>query len=177
VQLRRERRKGGAGRPRGKQPGAPGAAMRWAESDEVVEHRPAGACSGCGADLARAADLGVVRSYQQVEVPLPVERCAWLIADITGAEVSARFAHSCLARAAEMIADVGKLIKTLITAAYVAGFDETMLRCGPAGPGTVEHGRPGRHRRTACEGGVSRRVARLAPRPQKAAVCALEGNR
>jgi hypothetical protein len=160
--------------------------MSWAEPDEVADHRPAGACDDCGADLAAAADLGVARSYQQLEVPLmtarriqhdlhearcgcgrlhlaarpdgvpdsavsigpnlraltvylvvfqhvPIERCARLIADVTGARVSAGFVHSCLARAGEVVADVVKLIKTLITAAYVAGFDETTLRCGPAG--------------------------------------------
>ena len=160
--------------------------MSWAEPDEVVNHRPAGACTGCGTDLAGAADLGVARSYQQLEVPLPsarriqhdlhevrcacgkahvaarpqgvpdaplsigpnlralavylvvfqhvpIERCARLITDVTGAQVSEGFIHSCLARAAEMIADVIKLIKTLITAAHVAGLDETTLRCGPAG--------------------------------------------
>ncbi len=64
---------------------------------------------------------------------VPAERCAQLIADVTGAGVSAGFVHSCLARAACVIADVVKLIKTLITAAHVAGFDETTLRCGPAG--------------------------------------------
>jgi transposase len=183
---RRERRKRGSGRKRGKQPGAPGASMSWAKPDEIIGHRPAGACGGCGADLAGAADLGVARSFQQLEVPLltarrvqhdlhqarcgcgrvqvaaqpegvpdsavsigpnlralavylvvfqhvPVERSARLIADVTGAEVSAGFIHSCLARAAEVVADVVKLIKTLITAAFVAGFDETTLRCGPAG--------------------------------------------
>jgi transposase len=159
--------------------------MAWAEPDEVADHRPAGVC-GCGADLAGAADLGVARSFQQLEVPLitarrvqhdlhqarcrcgrvhvagrpegvpasavsiganlralavylvvfqhvPVERCQQLIADVTGAAVSAGFVHSCLARAASVIADVVKLIKALITAAAVAGFDETTLRCGPAG--------------------------------------------
>ena len=54
---RRERREAGRGRKRGKQPAAPGAAMSWAQPDEVVDHRPAGACEGCGADLAAAADL------------------------------------------------------------------------------------------------------------------------
>jgi transposase len=182
----RERHVGGTGRKRGKQPGAPGRSMSWAEPDEIVDHRPAETCDGCGADLARAADLGVARSFQQLEVPLltarrvqhdlhqarcgcgkmhvaarpegvpdsavsigpnlralavylvvyqhvPIERCARLIADMTGAQVSAGFVHSCLAKAAEVVADVIKLIKTLITAAYVAGFDETTLRCGPAG--------------------------------------------
>jgi hypothetical protein len=183
---RRERRQGGQGRKRGKQPGAPGAAMSWAEPDEVVDHHPAGACDGCGADLAVAADLGVARSCQQLEVPLmtaqriqhdlhqarcgcgtvamaarpegvpdsavsigpnlralavylvvfqhvPIERRARLLADMTGATVSAGFIHSCLAKVAEVVTDVIKLIKTLITAAHVAGFDETTLRCGPAG--------------------------------------------
>ena len=159
--------------------------MAWAEPDEVADHWPAGAC-GCGADLEGAADLGVARSFQQLEAPLmtarrvqhdlhqarcrcgtvhvaarpdgvpgaavsigpnlralavylvvfqhvPIERCQRLIADVTGAGVSAGFIHSCLAKAAAVIADVVKLIKTLITAAFVAGFDETTLRCGPAG--------------------------------------------
>jgi hypothetical protein len=185
VPPKRERRGKGSGRSRGKQPGAPGTSMTWAQPDEVINHRPAGVC-GCGADLAGAADLGVARSCQQLEVPLitarrvqhdlhqarcgcgevhvaarpagvpdsavsigpnvralavylvvfqhvPVHRCAQLIADVTGARISAGFVHSCLARAAGVIADVVKLIKTLITAAAVAGFDETTLRCGPAG--------------------------------------------
>jgi transposase len=185
VPPKRQRRDKGSGRSRGKQPGSPGTSMSWAEPDEVIDHRPAGTC-GCGADLALAADLGVARSHQQLEVPLvtarrvqhdlhealcgcgerhvaerppgvagsavsigpnlralavylmvyqhvPVERCAQLICDVTGAQVSAGFVHACLARAADVIADVVKLIKTLITAAAVAGFDETTLRCGPAG--------------------------------------------
>jgi hypothetical protein len=47
--------------------------MAWAEPDEVADYRPAGVC-GCGADLAGAADLGVARSFQQVEVPLVTAR-------------------------------------------------------------------------------------------------------
>src|SRR5438552_2454103 len=50
-----------------------------------------------------------------------------------GRQVAAGFGLSRLAKAACVVADVVKLIKTLITAAYVAGFDETTLRCGPAG--------------------------------------------
>jgi hypothetical protein len=49
---------------------------------------------------------------------------------VAGADVSAGFVHSCLAKASEMVTDVVKLIKTLISAAYVAGFDETTLRSG-----------------------------------------------
>ncbi|HEY5988121.1 MAG TPA: transposase [Streptosporangiaceae bacterium] len=185
VPPKRERRGEGSKHGRGKQPGAPGTSMAWAEPDEVIDHHPAGAC-GCGVDLAGAVDLGVARSFQQLEVPLmtarrvqhdlhqarcgcgevhvaarpagvpgsavsigpnlralavylmvfqhvPAQRCAQLIADVTGARVSVGFVHSCLAKAAGVIADVVKLIKTLITAAAVAGFDETTLRCGPAG--------------------------------------------
>ena len=57
-------------RKRGKQPGAPGSAMSWAEPDDTRGHFPAGTCP-CGADLAGAADLGVARSYQQLEIPRP----------------------------------------------------------------------------------------------------------
>jgi transposase len=174
-----------AARKRGRQPGAPGAAMSWAVPDEVRDYYPSGACA-CGADLTGAADLGVARSAQQAELPdlaarriqhdlhrarcgcgrehvaarppgvpdaalsigphlralavylvvfqhVPVQRCRRLIADVTGAGVSDGFIHSCLARAAGAAADVVKLIKTLIIAAPVAGFDETTLRAGPAG--------------------------------------------
>ena len=57
-------------RSRGKQPGSPGAAMRWREPDDTLDYFPAGACA-CGEDLAGAADLGVARSYQQEDVPQP----------------------------------------------------------------------------------------------------------
>jgi hypothetical protein len=62
-----------------------------------------------------------------------VERCRELICDAAGAQVSAGFIHSCLRTAAELAADVIKLIRALITGARVAGFDETTLRAGPAG--------------------------------------------
>lgn len=42
--------------------------MTWEVPDRTEDHYPEGACS-CGADLADAADLGVVRSFQQEEVP------------------------------------------------------------------------------------------------------------
>jgi transposase len=179
-------------RKRGKQPGAPGAAMTWAEPDDTRDYYPAGTCE-CGADLSGARDAGVARSFQQLEIPepsaqrvqhdlhrgvcgcgrehvaarppgvpdaalsvgpqlralavylviyqhVPVERCRQLIADATGAVVSAGFIHSCLRTAASLAADVIKLIKTLITAAHVAGFDETTLRAGPAGQKMYVHG-------------------------------------
>jgi transposase len=177
----------------GKQPGSPGAAMRWARPDEVVGHFPQGDCA-CGRDLAGAADLGVARSYQQQDVPeprpavryqhdlhktwcacgkvhvadrpagvpdaplsvgprlsamavylsvfqhVPVERAQFLIADLTGGVLSAGFVHSCLGKAAGLVTDAVRLIRTLIATAPVAGFDETTLRSGPAGEKKYVHG-------------------------------------
>ena len=61
-------------RNRGKQPGSPGAAMRWEVPDRTEDHYPQGGCA-CGRDLTGAADLGVARSYQQEEIPAaPAER-------------------------------------------------------------------------------------------------------
>ena len=177
----------------GKQPGSPGAAMRWRRADKTVNHFPRGDCE-CGADLADAADLGVARSYQQEDIPepqpsrryqhdlhkarcrcgrvhvaprpggvpdaplsvgprlsamavylsvfqhLPVERAGFLIADLTGGVLSAGFIHSCLGKAAGLVKDAVRLIRTLIAAAPVAGFDETTLRSGPAGEKKYVHG-------------------------------------
>ena len=44
--------------------------MSWAEPDDVRDYYPQGTCE-CGAELARAADLGVARSFQQTEIPGP----------------------------------------------------------------------------------------------------------
>ena len=60
-------------RRQGKQPGAPGSAMCWAEPDETLDYYPEGTC-GCGADLAGAEDFGVARSFQQLEIPEPAAR-------------------------------------------------------------------------------------------------------
>jgi transposase len=189
---RQEERDAAKKRGRGKQPGTPGTAMTWTVPDDTFDYYPEGTCE-CGADLQDAADLGVVRSYQQKEVPqprartyqhdlheglcacgkthtaarppgvpdsavsvgprlsalavyllvfqhVPVERCRMLLSDVAGAEVSAGFIHSCLARAASMAAGTVKLIKTLLIAAKVVGFDETTLRSGAAGEKKFVHG-------------------------------------
>ena len=98
-----------ARRKRGKQPGVPGAAV------------------------SMGPGLRALAVYLVVFQHVPIERCRDLIADVTAAQVSAGFIHSCLRTAADLAADMIKLIKTLITAAHVAGFDETTLRVGPAG--------------------------------------------
>ena len=61
--------RGGPKRPRGKQPGAPGANLAWvARPDDQQDRFPQGRCE-CGHDLAEAIDLGVVDRYQQHEIP------------------------------------------------------------------------------------------------------------
>jgi transposase len=63
-------KRGRGGRKPGKQPGAPGSHLAWAENpDQMIPHFPRGACA-CGANLEDAADLGVAASHQQVEIPL-----------------------------------------------------------------------------------------------------------
>jgi len=80
------------------------------------------------------------RLYLVVFQHVPVERCRQLIADVAGAAVSEGFIHSCLARAASLAGEVVALIRALITASAVAGFDETTLRSGPAGEKKYVHG-------------------------------------
>lgn len=72
IPPRKQRRAKPSGRGKGKQPGAPGTALRWREEDELDHHErrfPEGPCV-CGADLASAVGLGVVDRYQQHEIPL-----------------------------------------------------------------------------------------------------------
>jgi transposase len=59
-----------AKRRRGRQPGAPGAALSWTTPDRVLDHRPGGACRGCGAGLDGAAPAGVVRAWQVTDIPV-----------------------------------------------------------------------------------------------------------
>lgn len=78
-------------------------------------------------------DLRALVVYLLVFQHVPVERCVRLIADLTGATVSAGFVHKALARCAAILTTVMKTIKTLITLAAVVHFDETTLRAGKAG--------------------------------------------
>ena len=56
-------------RARGKQKGSPGANLSWNDAPDDEQNRfPEGACE-CGAGLAAARDLGVVDSFQQIEIP------------------------------------------------------------------------------------------------------------
>ena len=102
-----------------------------------VAARPAGVPDSA---LSTGPRLRALAVYLVVFQHVPVERCRQLIADVTGALVSDGFIHSCLAKAASLAADVVRLIRALITAAAVAGFDETTLRSGPAGDKKYVHG-------------------------------------
>jgi transposase len=102
-----------------------------------VAPRPAGVPDSA---LSIGPRLRALAVYLVVFRHVPVERCRQLIADVTGAVVSEGFIHSCLARAASLAADVVALIRALITASPVAGFDEITLRSGPAGEKKYVHG-------------------------------------
>ena len=115
-------------------------------SAQRIQHDLHETVCGCGRHHVAARPPGVADSpvstgpnlralavYLLVFQHVPVERCRELISDAAGAQVSAGFIHSCLRKAADLAADVLKVIATLITAARVAGFDETTLRAGPAG--------------------------------------------
>ena len=102
-----------------------------------VAARPAGVPDSA---LSIGPRLRALAVYLVIFQHVPVERCRQLIADVTGAVVSDGFIHSCLRQAAGLAAEVVRLIRTLITAAAVAGFDETTLRSGPAGEKKYVHG-------------------------------------
>lgn len=97
---------------------------------EHVAGRPAGVPA---APASYGVALQALVVYLLVFHHLPVQRCAQLVADVTGAKPSAGFVHGMLARAAARVADTVARVKKLVAAAPVAGFDETTLRCGPAG--------------------------------------------
>ena len=99
--------------------------------------RPAGVPDSA---LSMGPRLRALTVYLVVFQHVPVERCRQLIADVTGAAVSDGFVHSCLGKAASLLKDVVALIRALIAAAPVAGFDETTLRSGPAGEKKYVHG-------------------------------------
>jgi transposase len=102
-----------------------------------VAPRPAGVPDSA---LSIGPRLRALAVYLVVFQHVPVERCRQLIADVTGAAISDGFVHSCLAKAASGAGEVVALIRALITASPVAGFDETTLRSGPAGEKKYVHG-------------------------------------
>jgi hypothetical protein len=110
-------------------------------------------CPGCGKEHCAPRPAGVPASalsigprlralavYLMIHQHVPVERCRQLLEDVTGAGISAGFIHSCLKKASKLAAGTVALIRKLIAASPVAGFDETTLRAGPAGEKKYVHG-------------------------------------
>src|SRR5664279_2041154 len=85
------------------------------------------------APVSYGPNLQAFVAYLLVFQHVPVHRAAMLIADLTGARPSTGFVHGILRRCAHALGEVMTLVKTLVTGAMVAGFDETTLRCGSAG--------------------------------------------
>ncbi|WSG68511.1 transposase [Nonomuraea glycinis] len=71
-------------------------------------------------------------AYLLVFQHIPVERCAQLIADISGARVSPGWVPSVLAEAATPVIDSVKLVRALLTLIHVLHEDETTTRIGTA---------------------------------------------
>jgi hypothetical protein len=69
--------------------------------------------------------------YLMVVHAIPVARCVELVASLTGAAPSVGWVHGLLTRTANALADVDKLIRTLLTLAYAVCCDETPIRVGP----------------------------------------------
>jgi hypothetical protein len=69
--------------------------------------------------------------YLMVVHAIPVQRCAELVASLTGATPSVGWVHGLLTRTADGLVQVDKLIRTLLTVAYAVCCDETPIRVGP----------------------------------------------
>lgn len=105
----------------------------------IVEHRMHRRACRCGTVSTAAAPAGVdgpavygpnlraVAVYLVVYQHVPVERAAQLIADLTGAAPSTGWVSAQVARAADALGEVEKLIRTLITLCTVIGVDETSM--------------------------------------------------
>ena len=103
----------------------------------VVEHRLHRRRCGCGTTTTAPAPAGVgagavygpnlraLAVYLLVFQHVPVARTAALIADVTGARPSTGWVSSQLSAVADVLINVEKLIKSLITLAHVIHVDET----------------------------------------------------
>jgi transposase len=92
----------------------------------------AAAPAGVTAPVAYGPNLRALAVYLVVFHHVPIERAAALIADVTGASCSTGWISGVLARTADGLADVEKLIKTLLTLAHLVHVDETSLNLNGA---------------------------------------------
>jgi hypothetical protein len=70
-------------------------------------------------------------AFLMVAHHVPVERCAEIIASLSGTRPSDGFVHAMLARAAKAVRHVNMLIRALVITAAVLSADETPIRSGP----------------------------------------------
>jgi len=75
-------------------------------------------------------NLRALAVYLLVFQHVPVERTAMLLADVCGAAVSTGWVCRVLAQTGDALADVDKLVKTLLVAAHVLHVDETSTQVG-----------------------------------------------
>jgi hypothetical protein len=93
--------------------------------------RPEGARPG---SVGYGPNLQTLAAYLMVVHFVPAHRCVALLESLTGAAPSVGFVHGMLTRAAGLLAEADKRIRTLITLAYAVCCDETPLRVGPRKP-------------------------------------------
>lgn len=93
--------------------------------------RPEGARGGA---VGYGPNLQSFAVYLMVVHFIPAHRCVELLQSLTGAAPSVGFVHGMLTRAAGLLTEVDKRIRTLITLAYAVCADETPLRVGPRTP-------------------------------------------
>lgn len=90
-----------------------------------------------GAGQGRAGygpQLKAFAVYLMVMHFVPVARCRQILTSLTGAEPSLGFVHGLLKRAAELLVETDRVIRTLITLCFVISCDETPLKAGGATP-------------------------------------------
>ncbi|MEV6866662.1 transposase, partial [Streptosporangium subroseum] len=83
-----------------------------------------------GSPTSYGPNLRAPAVYLLVFQHVPVERCAQLIADLTGANVSTGWVSGVLIQAARLAADSLTLIRALLTLGHVLHADETTTRIG-----------------------------------------------
>lgn len=93
--------------------------------------RPPGARAGA---VGYGPNLQSFAVYLMVVHFVPAHRVVELLASLTGAAPSVGFVHGMLKRAAALLVEVDRRIRTLITMAYAVCCDETPLRVGPRTP-------------------------------------------
>jgi transposase len=110
----------------------------------VTEHRLHRVRCGCGhltgaqapddvagSPASNGSKLRALAVYLLVFRHVPVERCAQLIADVTGAQVSTGWVSAVLAEGAVLVGGSLDLIRALLVLGHVLHADETTTRIGP----------------------------------------------